>query len=389
MPSIISLKALLFFYYSSMTIIVSYLPVYFQVNGLSNSEIGILLAIGPFAAMVSQPFWGYMTDKYKTSKKIIVLCLISAIFSGLIMFHSFQYGLIMYFTVFVFYCFMAPVGGLGDSLSQKTANQMNISFGSIRMWGSVGFAVMSLLSGFLLAYIGIQYIYLPFMFFLVITLLMASRVKDVETSKKPISLRDALKLLKNKKFILFLFIIMLVTITHRTNDSFLGIYLLEIGGTEAFIGWAWFIGVISEALIFATATYWFRKYHVLTFTIFAAVLYSIRWLVMGLVPNPYLVLSLQMLHGLTFGMFYLCAFNYITRTIPEELQSTGQLLFYSFFFGLSGMIGASIGGQIIERVSTTNLYFLLAFSAIVGAVTIGVYKVYYFHLKKTELVNES
>lgn len=381
MPSTLRLKSLLFFYYSAMTILVSYLPVYFQGIGLKSNQIGVLLAIGPLAGMISQPLWGYMTDKYRTSKKMIIICLICSTLTGLVMFLSYRYSLLI-FTVFIFYIFMAPIGGLSDSLTQKTAFKMKISFGTIRMWGSIGFAVMSLLSGFLLAFIGIQYIYIPFLLFIVITLFISFGLKDSEASKKHISVYDALQLLKNRKLISFIFIMLFVTVTHRTNDSFLGIYITDRGGSEAFIGWAWFIGVISEAFIFATAVHWFKKYHPLTFIIVSAIIFTFRWFIMGFIENPFLVLPLQMMHGLSFGIFYLCAFDYITKIIPEELQSTGHLLFYSFFFGLSGMIGSSIGGEIINQVNTTFLYSIMGYVSFIGAILIAIYQLYYFYYGK-------
>ncbi|RXI97856.1 MFS transporter [Anaerobacillus alkaliphilus] len=385
MSSTFNLKAFLFFYYSAMTVIVSYLPVYFQDIGLTGAQIGVLLAVGPLASMLSQPFWGYMTDKYKTSKKIIIICIIGAFLGSLFMFQTYSYYFLI-IAVFIFHGFLSPVGGLGDSLTQKTANRLSLSFGSIRLWGSLGFAVMSLLMGFLLARIGVQYIFLPFLFFLSVTFILTLRIQDVETSKVPVALKDATKLLKNKKFMYFLLIMMFITITHRANDSFLGIYIVDKGGTESFIGWAWFIGVVAEAIIFATATYWFRKYHALTFITIAGILFAVRWIVMGLIVNPLLVLPLQMLHGFSFGVFYLCAFHYVTKIIPEELQSTGHLLFYSFFFGLSGMLGSSIGGVIIDETSVSYLYLILGIFAIIGAIFIAVYQVLFFKVKNKKVL---
>ncbi|MCT8137926.1 MFS transporter [Anaerobacillus sp. CMMVII] len=386
MNSTFNLKALLFFYFSAMTIIVGYLPVYFQENGLSGSQIGVLLAVGPLASMISQPFWGFMTDKYKSSKKIIFICLIGALIGSLFMFLSTTYVLLIV-AVFFFFGFMSPVGGLGDSLTQKTANQLSVSFGSIRMWGSLGFAIMSLLSGFLLAKIGIQYIYLPFLFFTIISLILTLRVTDVTSSKKPINLKEATKLLGNKRFMIFLVIMMFITITHRTNDSFLGIYIVEKGGSESFIGWAWFIGVVSEALVFATATIWFRRFHALSFIVLSGVFFAFRWIVMGFIQEPLLVLPLQMMHGLSFGIFYLCAFHFVTKLIPEELQSTGHLLFYSFFFGLSGVIGSSIGGWIIDKVNVAYLYSALGVLSIIGVIFMVIYQVVYMKMEKVNSVS--
>jgi len=56
--SLHSLKLLLFLFHATNTIILSFLPLYLKFKGLSGTEIGWVLAIGPFASIISQPFWG-------------------------------------------------------------------------------------------------------------------------------------------------------------------------------------------------------------------------------------------------------------------------------------------------------------------------------------------
>lgn len=68
---------LLFSFYATNAIIIGYLPFYLQYKGLNGTEIGWVLAIGPLASIFSQPFWGFMSDKYKTVKRIIVAPMIA------------------------------------------------------------------------------------------------------------------------------------------------------------------------------------------------------------------------------------------------------------------------------------------------------------------------
>ncbi|WP_269431652.1 MFS transporter [Bacillus sp. JCM 19034] len=86
------LMAYLFFIHSTMTIIVGYIPVYFQGEGLSNSEVGLLMAIGPIATIIAQPFWGYMSDKYKSIKRMLLIAISGVILSAfLFLFISFVF----------------------------------------------------------------------------------------------------------------------------------------------------------------------------------------------------------------------------------------------------------------------------------------------------------
>ncbi|MBU9712365.1 MFS transporter [Evansella tamaricis] len=375
--SVWKLKGFLFFFHSSMTILVSYMPIYFQSQGLSGSQIGSLLAIGPAAAIIAQPFWGFMSDKWKTVKRVLLICLTSALGAGFLLFQMTEFFLLMAMMT-VFFSFTSPVGGLGDSLAQKVSVRTNVSFGSIRMWGSLGFGISSLVGGYIFAIIGIGNIYYVYAFFLVIAALFCFLSPDSAPSKKPVQLINALKLAKNGKLALFLAMILTISLTHRMNDSFIGLFIIAIGGSESYIGWAWFIGVLTEAAVFAFSYYWLKQFHPLTLIHFAAILYTIRWILMSVVPDPNLVLAIQVLHGICFGIFYLTAFQFVGRLIPEELESTGHLLFIAVFFGFAGVIGSILGGNIIDLFNPRTLYMVMTVFSVIGVFGSFIYRAYYF-----------
>lgn len=372
--SLVPLKTLLFSFHATNTIVISFLPLYLRYKGLSGTEIGWVLAIGPLASIFSQPFWGYLSDKYKTVKTMLLLCIVGLLISSVIFFQ--MNGLIAILIMgAIFYFFSSPVGALGDSLGQRRADELNISFGTIRTWGSIGFATSALIIGELLDRIGVQYMMWPYLFFGIIALLVTFRLTDVKVDNEPIQLNDVKALIKSKPFIIFLFFMMFIMVSHRANDSFIGLYITQLGGSERLVGVAWFIGVISEAAVFALAGFWFRKYHSLIFVIVASILYSLRWFLYSGVNDPMHILLLQVLHGLTFGVFYLAAFDYITRIVPKLLQSTGHLLFYSVMFGISGIIGSLVGGALIDTFSGGTLYFVMGCFALVGTVCLTIYHI--------------
>ncbi|MCR6106911.1 MFS transporter [Salipaludibacillus agaradhaerens] len=384
MASIWKLKGMLFFFHAAMTIIVSYLPVYFQSLGLNGSEIGILLAVGPAAAIVAQPFWGFMSDRRKTVKRILLLCLSSAFFVGFVFFRLEEFFL-LFPVMFVFFSFMSPAGGLGDSLSQKVSVQRGVSFGSIRMWGSLGFGSASLAGGYILSYIGIANIYYVFASFLLLAILLTCLAPDSEPTKRPAQLIDAFRLLKERELLIFLAVILTISLTHRMNDSFLSLYIIELGGDESVIGLAWFIGVVTEAAVFALSVYWLYKWHPLTLITIAAAIYMMRWLLMAMAPGPEFVLVLQVMHGLAFGTFYLTAFQFVSKLVPEHLQSTGHLLFIAVFFGFSGVTGSLLGGAIINGFDVRTVYYVMVWIASIGLVSALGYR--YVFLKKSREMN--
>lgn len=162
--SLIPLKMLLFCFHASNTIILSFLPLYLQFKGLSGSEIGWVLAIGPLASIFAQPIFGYLSDKFKTVKWVLFICIIGLLIGSTLFFQMNTLVSIILMGA-VFYFFTTPIGALGDSLAQRRADDLNVSFGTIRTWGSIGFATSALIVGAVLDYFGVQYMIVPYLFF--------------------------------------------------------------------------------------------------------------------------------------------------------------------------------------------------------------------------------
>ncbi|WNS75170.1 MFS transporter [Bacillus sp. DTU_2020_1000418_1_SI_GHA_SEK_038] len=363
--SLLSLKLHLFIFNATNTIIISFLPIYLKYKGLMSTEIGWVLATGLLASIFSQVFWGYISDKYKVVKRILLICTYGFLVSSFIFFQLTDVVAILMVGA-VFYFFSTPIGALIDSLAQRKAIKNGVSFGSIRTWGSIGFAASSLIVGKILALIGIQHLIWPFLFLGFMTLFSTYRLKDVKAATDKVRLHNVQQLIKNKPLLIFLLLILLLSISHRTNDNFISLYIIQLGGSENLVGISWFIAVLSDAIIFAFAGFWYKKYHPMLFIIVAGVLYSLRWFTYSIINEPILIVSLQFLNGLTFACFYIAAFDYISRLIPSILKSTGHLLFYAIFFGLSGIIGSILGGILFDTFGGGTLYFVMGCLALVG-----------------------
>ena len=113
----------------------------------------------------------------------------------------------------------------------------------------------------------------------------------------------------------------------------------------------------------------------LHFIILAGVIYSVRWILYGFIEDPLLIVGLQFMHGLSFGIFYVSSFAYITRLIPKLLQSTGHLFFYAIFFGISGIIGSLVGGYIIDVYNASILYTVMGVLTIIGVILFTIYDI--------------
>src|SRR5699024_10849122 len=155
------LKTLLFSFHAMNTIMISFLPLYLQYKGLNGTEIGWVLSVGPLASIFSQPFWGYMSDKYKTIKNMLLILIFGLLISSILFFQ--MDGLLALLIMGgVLFFFSTPIRALSDSLAQRRADDLHVSFGTIRMWAAVGFATSAVVDGARTSLIGIQYMVWPY-----------------------------------------------------------------------------------------------------------------------------------------------------------------------------------------------------------------------------------
>lgn len=376
-----NLRAFLFFHYSATMLIVGFLPVYFAHKGLSGAQIGWLLGTGTLATVIFQPIWGYMSDRFKTIKRLLQIGLLCML-AGSVFLFSVDSFMLLIVAIFLFFSFTSPVGALGDSLAAKTAARFSLTFGSIRSWGSLGFAVTALFAGWILSIIGIDNILYVYISYGLLAILFSIRVMDVKVSDKHVTVIDAFKAGVSPRLLFFLSIILFISIGHRTNDNFISIYMLELGAGESLIGWSWFVAVASETLAFATSFYWLRRFDELTFLLIASIIYTLRWFLFAAADTPVEIIMLQTLHGLTFGIFYVVSFQFMEKLVPKELLSTGHLLFVSVFFGLSGIIGSLFGGWVIDLAGGSVLYRYLGYFGVIGCLLLAVYSYLYRRLEK-------
>ncbi|WJH34539.1 MFS transporter [Paenibacillus sp. CC-CFT747] len=147
------LRGLNFFFFATQSILLPLLPLYFALRGFTNQEIGLFMMIGPFVAVFAQPMWGYLSDRLQSIKWIIFTLWALTIASSFGLFFAAGYSATLLF-VLLLYFFMLPATPLLDSLNIRMAMERGLSYGSIRMWGSVGFLLLAAGTGSLLPLFG-------------------------------------------------------------------------------------------------------------------------------------------------------------------------------------------------------------------------------------------
>lgn len=354
-----------FFYYWIVSMINAFLPLLFRFKGLSPAQIGIVLSVGPIVAIFSQPFWGVVSDKKQSVKNVIIFLLMATLITGLAVFFSPTMSLLI-LMMMIFHFFMSPIQPLLDSLSTVFAKEKRVSYGSIRVWGSIGFAIASFVLGTIIGIIGIQYLWIIYSIIIIGVLFIAIRLTDPIVERKPLTTKGFQQAFRNTRFLGFLIAILFIAIPHRMNDSMLAIYLKSLGASEGRIGLAWTFSALSEAPVVAIMYILMKRIPLLLLLGIASFFYTCRWFLYGLLTDPMMIIYSQALHSVTFAIFMVSALQYIATIIPEEMLATGQTAYYATFNGLATIIGSAAGGYLMEQFGGGFIYKMGSISALIG-----------------------
>lgn len=343
------------------------MPLYLKSMGLSTEQIGFQLAMGAIIAVIGQPFFGYVSDKIQSTKKVLVGVMIAALAVSFLYFSA-QSLILMLFLFIMMNFFASSTGPLTENVAMTFALKNDTNYGSLRLWGDVGVGVASVILGVLIGVVGIQH--LGKMYAAILTLAIMVGFFLQEGRKKTstsITLGSVQRLFQNREYIWFLFISLLMFATHRMNDSLFTVYLSDVGGSEFQVGLGWMLATFATVPLFIYMRKLLSQYKELTLMFISAIFYCIRWMLYSFFDHPIALIILQTMHGVTFPIFIVAGMFFVTRIVPEEIIATGQTIFIAIIFGMGGLIGSGGGGMFMSHFGAQATYQLGAIVTAVGA----------------------
>lgn len=366
------LKSFSFFVYMITAIVVSVLPVYYNYLGYSKLQIGMLYSIGPAVGIIANLFWGYMSDKLRTIKKIIMVVLAGQFIAFLLVF-QFDAFSIVFIIMTAFYFFQTPMPALIDSQTLLTVKHTGESYASYRVWGSLGFSAASVVFGLILSKLGPQIIVFLALGTVLTALVFALGLRESRRGTQKLNFSGMRTVLLSRKFLLFLVLVFFIAAASRTNDGFLAIYLIELGADASIVGYSWMVSALSEIPFFFLISKHGHRFKELALLSFAGMIYGIRFFLMIFIQDPLWVIAIQLLHGLSFGIFFITAVRLLVQLVPDDYRATGQAMFNVVWAGMAGLFGGTVGGRIFDLWGGQQLFLFasaLAMIASVGFLTV-------------------
>lgn len=337
-------------------------PNYLGTIGFTAADFGWTYSVGPIAGMISPFFVGMIADRFFATQKVLgVMHLIGA---GLMFFATTLMKVktpspdMINFVFFLYMLTFFPTLALTNTLAMKNMTNSEKEFPLIRVFGTIGWIV----AGLALSTLGIEkdinMFHLTavaaallgvFSFFLPNTPPMATGPVSVSQ----ILGLDALVLLKNRSYLVFLISSMLICIPlsfyYQITSRIVEMAQLPIGRTMSY-------GQMSEIFFMVVMPFFFVRLGVKWMLAVGMLAWVLRYALFALgAPEQiaWMIIGGIVLHGICYDFFFVTGQIYTDQVAPKQIRGQAQGMLVLFTLGLGMFIGAQVAGK-VEAMHTPD-----------------------------------
>lgn len=342
----------------------SWLPIladYCKSKGLSGKEISVVLSVTPLMMFLVQPLYGSFADKWGYKKCIVY----SSIFASIsYLFYLQGSGLIALAGVTIFMSFFYNgIQPLLDSLSLRLSKKdARFSYGSLRVAGAAGWAFTGIVTGQLIDEINLAVIFIIASISMAGVFIFSLGIQHSREEKAVIeesNFSGLRKLLSNYQLLFLLLGVFLVSMGGTAIWNFYSIYMKENGASASLVGYGLSFQGICELPLFYFSARIIAKLGVKATLLITVSATAVRLLLYSIVKNPVAAIPIELLHGISWSLFWVVCVEYVNKLVDNQWLATGQSLLYAAYYGIGAIAGNFWTGYLYDNKMKVGDIFLL------------------------------
>ena len=322
----------------------------------SGEQIGLAAGTTALAAMISPFFVGMIADRFMATERILAAL---HILGGIVLFFAAAqttfggfYGVLLVYTL----CYM-PTLALSNSLSFRQMADPGREFPPIRVLGTIGWIVAGLCIGTL----GLEATAMPLRIAgagSIVLGLFCLALPHTPPLEKASGKRatwgdivglDALKLMRERSFAIFIVGSFLICIPLQFYYAFANLFLNEIHVTNAASKMT--LGQMSELFFMLVMPWFFRRLGVKWMLLVGMLAWMARYAFFAYGNNAELVWMLYagiVLHGVCYDFFFVTGQIYVDTKAPGDLRAAAQGFIAFVTLGVGMFIGSWASGRVVD-----------------------------------------
>lgn len=355
-------------YYMGLGAVDPFINLYYVERRLSGTQIGWIGALCAVSALLSAPLWGRVSDNSRRPKRWLQAAML---ISGIALFLLSQQTVFLLLALFA--GLNALVGPGVDPLMCAQAmdvveTEKSAGFGSIRLWGSLGYALAAPLGGWIIQERGISkafYIYtlgvvLSALILFFVTVSPRNRpAADAAVERvKSVSVWTIARGIWKNPEVMALILASIVMWGLGGGTRFEAVYLTQLGVKESVIGWLSTLSAITELPMMLLADRVLRRKGS-AFTIKLAF-----WLTAACFPPIVVYPALasfflfHLVSGIAYSFMVVSFTVFIVERAPAQQNAT-LLAFYTITVAsLTNMVFSPLIGFIFDKAGAYWLFVI-------------------------------
>lgn len=339
---------------------------YLASLGFDGVQIGIICSSSTAIGIVASPLLGSFYEKRNSSKK--VLYALYGLALTLVLMLMFAKNFTPFLVIFILaFFFEGPIRPLNDAMTLNSGH----TFGKVRKWGSVGFALGVFIAGILSEKIGLTVIFPMYSAALLATMVFIKSINlktfdNYASESKPIKSGNFKILLKNKKYMALIWSAFFIHGTMIAHNTYFGFLFIQVGGTFSGIGLALLLMVGSEVPMMAWSEKLTKIISMEKLILITMFISSARFLWYSTAPSPELLTWTFFTQGIANGILLVMFVKYLSKTVDKSMISSAITLYAAISSNASAILCLFFGGVILKNFSGASVYLFYGLFNLAG-----------------------
>ena len=322
--------------------------------GFSGSEISAIYGCLWLGCIIAPFIGGQIADRlFPTQLFLSIAHLLGGV---LLYFTALQTEFSSMWTWMFAYCLLyAPTLALTNSICFRNLENAQVEFGKVRMWGTIGWIAV----GWMVTFMRSQW-QTPdwtggsdlLMFAAVASIIMGvycltlPKTPPVTSQKSPLAFLEALSLLKDRNFLIFMMASFVVTTELQFYYIPTAPFLLDMGAEEAWLTAIKTVAQIAEVVVLLFLLHIsIQKLGVRLTMVIGILAWPIRYFLFMVPSLPVIVTSLT-LHGFGYAFFFVTSQIYVNMKASDDMRASAQAMLTFFTLGVGNYLGTLFTGYI-------------------------------------------